>query len=70
MLLLTFQGCKKRSEMAEVLYKKTQNKVFKDITPEEFAAFFKKHLLRNNPILIIRHLLPVITSNTVLSQCY
>jgi murein L,D-transpeptidase YcbB/YkuD len=44
MLLLTFQGCKKRSEMAEVLYKKTQNKVFKDITPEEFAVVFQKTL--------------------------
>jgi len=44
-LLLTFQSCKKkRSEMANVLYKKTHNKVFQDATPEGFSAVFKKVL--------------------------
>jgi murein L,D-transpeptidase YcbB/YkuD len=56
-----YQGCKKkRSEMASVLYKRTHEKVFKDIDPDEFAAFFKKELKRekaamNNPQLMIAH---------------
>ena len=42
-LILTLQSCKKkRSEMANVLYKKTHNKVFKDATPEGFSVVFKK----------------------------
>jgi murein L,D-transpeptidase YcbB/YkuD len=42
-LILTFQSCKKkRSEMANVLFKKTHNKVFRDVTPEGFAEVFKK----------------------------
>jgi murein L,D-transpeptidase YcbB/YkuD len=46
--ILTFQSCKKnRSEMADVLYKKTHNKVFKDVTPEGFAEVFKKTLAAN-----------------------
>ena len=44
-LTLTFQSCKKnRSELADVLYKKTHNKVFKDVTPEGFTEVFKKTL--------------------------
>jgi murein L,D-transpeptidase YcbB/YkuD len=41
--LLTFQSCKKkRSEMANVLFKKTHNKVFRDVTPAGFSEAFKK----------------------------
>ena len=60
-LLMTVQSCKKkRSEIAGVLFKKTHNKVFKDIDPDTFTAFFKKELARNksamvNPQLIIAH---------------
>jgi murein L,D-transpeptidase YcbB/YkuD len=44
-ILLTFQSCKKkRSEMANVLYKKTHNKVFRDVTPEGFSEVFEKML--------------------------
>src|SRR6185437_2919991 len=44
--LLTFQSCKKkRSDMANLLYKKTHNKVFKDVTPEGFSDVFQKMLL-------------------------
>lgn len=43
-VVLAFQGCKKRSELADMFYKKTHNKVFKDITPEGFAEVFKKTL--------------------------
>jgi murein L,D-transpeptidase YcbB/YkuD len=43
--ILTFQSCKKkRSEMATMLYKQTHNKVFKNVTPEDFAEVFKKVL--------------------------
>jgi murein L,D-transpeptidase YcbB/YkuD len=39
------QSCKKnRSDMGKVLYTKTKNKVFKDVTPEGFAEVFKKAL--------------------------
>ncbi len=42
-LILTLQSCKKkRSEMANMLYKKTHNKVFRDATPEGFSIVFKK----------------------------
>ena len=60
-LAAIYQGCKKkRSEMASILYKRTHEKVFKDIDPDEFAAFFKKELRRekaamNNPQLIVAH---------------
>lgn len=44
-LLLTIQSCKKsRSDMGKVLYTKTKNKVFKDVTPDGFAAVFQKVL--------------------------
>jgi murein L,D-transpeptidase YcbB/YkuD len=33
---------KKRSEMANVLFKQTHNKIFRDVTPEGFAEVFKK----------------------------
>ena len=40
---LTFQGCiKKRSQIADTLFKKTHNPVFKDVTPEGFSIAFKK----------------------------
>jgi murein L,D-transpeptidase YcbB/YkuD len=44
--LFTFQGCKKksRSDMGKILFIKTQNKIFKDVTPEGFAAVFQKVL--------------------------
>ncbi|MDB5126115.1 MAG: hypothetical protein JWQ85_347 [Mucilaginibacter sp.] len=58
-LALTIQSCKKksRSDMGAELYKKTQNKVFKDATPEGFADVFKQVLIDNkgkmaNPNLI------------------
>jgi L,D-transpeptidase YcbB len=41
--ILTFSSCKKkRSGMAGVLFKKTHNKVFKDIDEEDYAEAFKK----------------------------
>jgi murein L,D-transpeptidase YcbB/YkuD len=59
LLALTIQSCKKksRSDMGDELYKKTQNKVFKDATPEGLAEVFKQVLLNNkgklaNPNLI------------------
>ena len=43
--LFTFQGCKKkRSEMANMLFKKTHNEVFKEFTTEGFQEVFKKVL--------------------------
>ena len=42
---LAFQSCKKkRSDMANVLYKKTKNKVFKQLEPNAFADVFKNVL--------------------------
>jgi murein L,D-transpeptidase YcbB/YkuD len=44
-LAITFQSCKKsRSDMGKALFKKTKNKVFKDVTPEGCAAVFEKLL--------------------------
>src|ERR1700748_2116685 len=60
-LMVVFQNCKKkRSEMASILYKKTHNKVFKDIDPDEFARYFQKALKKehnkmSNPQLIFDH---------------
>ena len=40
--LITIQGCKKkRSDMANQLFKATKNKVYKDATPEAFTEVFK-----------------------------
>jgi murein L,D-transpeptidase YcbB/YkuD len=45
LFIIVFQGCKKkRSDMANILYNKTQNKVFKKADPDEFAEVFK-HVL-------------------------
>jgi murein L,D-transpeptidase YcbB/YkuD len=45
LILLTFQSCKKkRTGMADILYKETHNKVFKTVTPEGFADVFKNVL--------------------------
>jgi murein L,D-transpeptidase YcbB/YkuD len=42
---LTLPGCKnKPAEIAKVLYKKTPNKVFRDIYDDDFAVVFKKVL--------------------------
>jgi len=42
---VTIQGCKKkRSDMANILFKRTQNKVFKNLDPDDFAEVFK-HVL-------------------------
>lgn len=42
---LVFQSCKKsRSDMGKTLFKKTKNKVFKDVTPEGFAPVFQQVL--------------------------
>jgi murein L,D-transpeptidase YcbB/YkuD len=42
---LIFQSCKKsRSDMGKILYLKTKNKVFKDVTPDGFAEVFQKVL--------------------------
>jgi murein L,D-transpeptidase YcbB/YkuD len=42
---ITFQSCKKkRSEMANILFKKTQNNLFKKLDPDDFAVVFK-HVL-------------------------
>jgi murein L,D-transpeptidase YcbB/YkuD len=44
-VLLTVESCKKkRSDMANALYKITPNKAFKSITPEGFEPVFKKVL--------------------------
>jgi murein L,D-transpeptidase YcbB/YkuD len=44
-LCLIFNGCKKkRSEIATLLYTKTQNKVFKNADPDDFADVFQKVL--------------------------
>ncbi len=44
-ILLTLQSCKKkRPEMANFLYKKTHNKVFRNVTPEGFSEVFKNVL--------------------------
>jgi murein L,D-transpeptidase YcbB/YkuD len=45
-LTLTIQSCKKkRSDLGEQLFKKTNNKVFRDATPEGLAEVFKKVLV-------------------------
>jgi murein L,D-transpeptidase YcbB/YkuD len=58
-LTLTIQSCKKksRSDLGAELYKKTQNKIFKDATPEGLTEVFKQVLTANkakldNPKLI------------------
>jgi murein L,D-transpeptidase YcbB/YkuD len=57
-LTLTIQSCKKkRSDLGKQLYAKTQNKIFKDATPEGLAEVFKKVLIEerarvSNPKLI------------------
>jgi L,D-transpeptidase YcbB len=52
--LFTLQSCKKkRSEMANVLFKKTHNKVFQDFEPDSFAVVFKKVL--SDTTLKIKH---------------
>lgn len=44
-VIFTFQSCKKsRSDMGKTLFKKTKNKVYKDVTPEGFEPVFKKML--------------------------
>ncbi|MDR3693771.1 L,D-transpeptidase family protein [Mucilaginibacter sp.] len=41
--IITFQSCKKkRSEIANILYKKTHNKILKDFTPEGYQVVFKQ----------------------------
>ncbi len=52
-VLFTFQSCKKksRSDMGNTLYLKTHNKVFKDVTPEAFAAVFQNVLAQQKPHL-------------------
>src|ERR1700736_1789320 len=42
-VFLALQSCKKkRPEMANILYKKTHNKVFNNVTPEGFSEVFKQ----------------------------
>ena len=44
-LTLTIQSCKKkRSDLGKQLYAKTQNKIFKDATPEGLDEVFNKVL--------------------------
>lgn len=48
----TFESCKKkRSEMADDLFKNTHNKVFKEVLPEDLAVVFKKELTKRAPEL-------------------
>jgi len=60
-LVALIQSCKKkRSEMSSILYKKTHNSVFKDVDPDEFAAYFKRELRRErermtNPEWVLDH---------------
>lgn len=43
---LVFNGCKKKtSDLANILFKKSQNKVFKGFDPDEFAQVFKQVLI-------------------------
>src|ERR1700693_236760 len=57
--VLTFQSCKKkRSEMANELFKKTHNKIFRNVTPEGFSEVFKQVFWKeksklNHPFLIL-----------------
>ena len=57
--VLTFQSCKKkRSEMANELFKKTHNKNFRNVTPEGFSEVFKQVFWKeksklNHPFLIL-----------------
>lgn len=61
LFIITVQSCKKkRSDMANILYKKTQNKVFKKLEPDAFADVFKNVLDSEksklaNPDLIISY---------------
>ncbi len=44
-LMFGLSGCKKkRSELGQVLFKRTHNPIFKDLDPDEFTAVFKKLL--------------------------
>jgi murein L,D-transpeptidase YcbB/YkuD len=63
LILLSFiigiQSCKKksRSDMGDALFKKTGNKVFKDVTPEGFAPVFQQvfeqqKAMFNNPNMV------------------
>ncbi len=60
-IVATFQSCKKkRSEMANILFKKTHNPVFKDFDFDEFTILFKNELEKqklkiNNAQLIANH---------------
>jgi len=48
--VITIQSCrKKRTELATVLFKKTHNKVFRDLTPEGFSEAFKALLEKEKP---------------------
>jgi murein L,D-transpeptidase YcbB/YkuD len=53
--VFTFQACRKkkaRSDMGKILFDKSQNKVFKDITPEGFAPFLQKALVQQKAKLV------------------
>jgi len=51
-LIIVFQGCKKkRSDLANILYKKTPNNVFKKITHEGYDSVFLKLLNNEKPTL-------------------
>ncbi len=51
-LIITIQSCKKRrSEMATVLFKKTHNQIFRDVTSDGFTAEFKKVFDEERPKL-------------------
>jgi len=51
-LLLTFQSCKKkRSDIANLLYKKTPNKVFRKLTHEGYDTVFEQVLNQEKPKL-------------------
>lgn len=51
-LLIIAQGCKKkRSEMGQILFKRTHNPVFKNVDQDEFTVVFKKTLKANRDYL-------------------
>lgn len=61
-IVFTLQSCKKksRSDMGKALFATTNNKVFKDITPEGFSAVFQKKLIDQkarltNPKIIVAY---------------
>ncbi|MGI4020232.1 MAG: L,D-transpeptidase family protein [Janthinobacterium lividum] len=51
-VLFVLNGCKKkRSEMAQLFFKKFHNKVYKQLDPEEFSAVFQQMLIEKQSLM-------------------